>query len=120
MITIDDFEIQIAGEDRIVVFASASGGELARFPEWEDADRDLRHFALDDVPFGTIDAPFEDAGEGWRIVIYEDDGFVYVMESDSPTATDFPRRFRVPRDAYLEAWATVLMHYNPVIPLDEE
>lgn len=120
MITIDDFEIQIAGEDRIVVFASASGGELARFPEWEDADRDLRHFSVEDIPLGSIDAPFEDAGQAWRIVIYEDEGYVYVLEADAPNAIDFPRRFRVPRDSYLEAWALVLTQHNPVIPLDDE
>lgn len=115
--TIDDFDVEL--QDRIVVFTS--GGErLAWFPEWEDADRDLRHFAVDDIPSGTFDEPFEDEGESWRIVIYEEEGFVYVFEGDSPTATDFPRRFRVPRDRYLEAWALVLTHFNPVIPLDAE
>ncbi len=115
--TIDDFAVEL--RDRYVVFTS--GGEvIASFPEWEDADRDLLHFALEDVPFGSIDEPFEDAGDAWRIVIYEDEGFVYVFEADAPRATDFPRRFRVPRDAYLEAWALVLLDYNPPILLDEE
>jgi hypothetical protein len=115
--TIDDFDIEL--QDRIVVFTGNGGEKLAWFPEWEDADRDLRHFGVDDVPFGTIDEPFEDAGDAWRIVIYEDEGFVYVFEGDSPSATDFPRRFRVPRDRYFESWALVLTRFNPVLPLDE-
>lgn len=114
--TIDDFAVEL--RNRIVLFTSA-GEPIASFPEWEDADRDLRHFAADDVPFGTIDEPFEDAGESWRIVIYEDEGFVYIFEADSPHATDFPRRYRVPRDAYFEAWALVLTRFNPVLPLED-
>jgi len=114
--TVDDFAVEL--RNRLVVFTSG-GEQIAWFPEWEDADRDLLHFAADDVPFGSIDEPFEDAGESWRIVIYEDDGFVYIFEADSPTATDFPRRYRVPRDAYIEAWALVLTSFNPVFPMDE-
>ncbi|HEY8849591.1 MAG TPA: hypothetical protein VIO12_09885, partial [Thermoanaerobaculia bacterium] len=70
-----------------------------------------------DVPIGTMDEPFDDAGEGWRIILFEYRGFVYVLEADDPKAEDFPRYFRVPRDRYLQAWAMLIDVYNPVDPL---
>ena len=93
---------------------------LAWFPAWDHADRDLRHFIPSDVPLGTIDEPYEDADEGWRIFIFEHRGFVYVLEGDSPNAEFFPRFFRVPRDRYLAAWAGLIDAYNPITPLDLE
>jgi hypothetical protein len=112
MQTIEDFEVRIAGEDRVVVFASVARGELARFPAWERADRDLRHFVLDDIPTGSRAEPFVDADEGWRITIFESGGHVYVHENDG-------EGFRVPRDAYFAAWEKLIARYNPAIPLDE-
>jgi len=112
METIGDFEVRVAGDDRIIVFASAARGELARFPAWERADRDLRHFVADDIPTGSHAFPFEDADEGWRIVIFEESAHVYVYENDS-------EGFRVPRDDYFAAWETLIARYNPAISLDE-
>jgi hypothetical protein len=111
METIDDFEVRVAGDDRVIVFASARRGELARFPAWERADRDLRHFVADDIPTGSHAFPFEDADEGWRIVIFEENAYVYVYENGEC--------FRVPRDAYFDAWETLIARYNPAISLDE-
>lgn len=110
--TIDDFEIRIAGEDQIVVFASASGGELARFPEWERADRDLRHFDSTDIPSGSRDLPFQDEGQAWRIEIFEDDGFVYVEENGA-------NAFRVPRALYFAAWELLIGRYHHAVSLDD-
>lgn len=104
---------------RIVHFTSADGGELAWFPAWEHAERDLPHMNAIDVPLGSIDDPYDDRDEGWRIVIFEHEGFVYVFEDDRPNGTLFPRRFRVPRDAYIVAWAGLMDTYNPITPLDE-
>jgi hypothetical protein len=109
--TIDDFDVEIGGEDRVIVFTSESQGELASFPEWERADRDLRHFVDDDIPTGTRDFPFQDAGEEWQIEIFEEEGFVYVRENANA--------FRVPRDAYFEAWERLIARYHPALSLDE-
>ena len=110
--TIDDFEVRVAGEDRIIIFASAARGELARFPAWERADRDLRHFVDDDIPTGSRAFPFVDVDEGWRITIFEAGGHVYVHENDSGG-------FRVPRGAYFAAWERLIARYNPAVALDE-
>ena len=118
--TIDDFNVRVSDDqDHVIEFASARKGSLARFPAWERADRDLRHFTPHDVPIGTMDEPFEDADESWRIVILEHRGFVYVLEADDPRAEDFPRYFRVPSERYLQAWAMLFDIYNPIKPLDD-
>jgi hypothetical protein len=116
-----DFAVELRElEDlgKIIHFTSASRGELAWFPAWENADRDLRHFTASDVPLGTLDDPYDDADEGWRIVIFESAGYVYILEDDRPKGTRFPRRYRVPRDRYFFAWAAVIHDYNPPVPLD--
>jgi hypothetical protein len=113
--TIDDFDVVV--RDHRIEFVDGDGERLARFPAWQHADRDLRHFGPDDVPLGSIDEPYEDFDEGWRITIFENAGFVHVFEADDPHHTDYPRAFRVPRDTYLEAWARVIDEHNPIVPL---
>src|SRR6266540_3974915 len=110
--TIDDFAVGLSA-DRHIEFTSVKRGRLASFPAWEHADRDLRHFTPPDVPLGSIDEPFEDADEGWRIAIFEHRDSIYVLEADEPHATDFARWFRVPLDRYLQAWAALIDFYNP-------
>jgi hypothetical protein len=115
--TIGDFSIEL--RDRFIEFVDGDGNRLAWFPAWENADRDLKHFIAADVPLGSIDAPFEDFDDAWRIAILEHEGFVYILEADDPHAESFPRRFRVSRDAYIRAWATLLHQFNPVLSLEE-
>ncbi|HEX9160436.1 MAG TPA: hypothetical protein VF980_01915 [Thermoanaerobaculia bacterium] len=117
--TVNDFAVRVSNTpDRHIEFAS-SQGRVASFPAWERADRDLRHFTPSDVPIGSMDEPFDDADENWRIVILEHKGFVYVLEADDPVAEDFPRYFRVPRNRYLTAWAALIDFYNPIKPLED-
>jgi len=104
---------------KIVHFVSAAKGELAWFPGWEHAERDLLHFTASEVPLGSIDDPFDDRDEGWRIVIFEDGGYVYIFEDDRPNGTRFPRRYRVPRDRYFFAWAAVINEFNPLVSVDD-
>jgi hypothetical protein len=117
---IDDFSVRVSDSpEHQIEFVSAKRGRLAFFPAWEHADRDLRHFVASDVPIGTMDEPYDDADDAWRIIVFEHRGFVYVLEGDDPRAEDFPRYFRVPRDRYLAAWAMLIDVYNPIKPLDD-
>lgn len=119
---VPDFSVELRDlEDmgRIVHFVSPSRGELAWFPAWEHAERDLLHMAPQDVPLGTIDEPYDDRDEGWRIVIFEEGGYVYILEDDRPNGTHFPRRYRVARNLYVYAWAALLSVANPIVPLDD-
>lgn len=111
----ESFDVVV--RDGYLEFHGGDGERLAWFPAWEHADRDLRHFVPADVPLGTSDEPYDDVDEAWRITIFEHAGFVYVFEADNPHATDYSRSYRIPRDAYLEAWARLIDEYNPISPL---
>src|SRR5215212_4249326 len=111
-----DFAVEL--RDRLIELTSG-GRRIAWFPAWENADRDLRHFVAGEVPIGPIDDAFEEADDEWRILIFEHAGWVYILEADAPQATSFPRRWRVTRDRYLQAWAELMLRYNPPVPLDE-
>ena len=102
-----------------IELTSATGGRLAGFPAWDHADRDLRHFVPSDVPFGSIDEPFDDRDEGWRIVIFEDGGWVYIAEGRDPASDTFDSFVRVRRDDYFRAWAIVIDRFNPIMRLDD-
>lgn len=117
---IPDFAIELRESDDLgqhVHYVSASAGELASFPYWDNVERDMRHFVAEDVPLGSIDEPVDDADEDWQIVIFEHRGFVYVMEGNEPHATEFDVWFRVPAARYLEAWASVIDQFNPIEPV---
>lgn len=108
-----DFAVGLEDSDeggRHIVFTSG-GMRLAGFPAWDHADRDLRHFTPSDVPIGSVDEPYEDVDEGWRMAIFEQGGFVYVIENET--------RFRVPTERYLQGWAAIIDAHNPITPLDE-
>ena len=96
---------------------SPSRGELAGFPYWDNAERDMRHFVPDDVPLGSVVELVDDADVDWQIVIFEYRRFVYVLEGDAPHATEFDVWFRVPSDRYISEWARLIDHFNPVEPL---
>lgn len=117
---IDDFAVTVSdGEAHTVEFTSAKHGRLAGFPAWEHADRDLRHFVPADVPMGTFDEPYDDRDEGWRILIFEQAGYVHVLEGDAPGAEELTTYFRVPVGRYVQAWAALIDFYNPITPLDD-
>jgi hypothetical protein len=114
---VEDFAVELReyGEGgQHVELTSAAHGRLAHFPAWDHADRDLRHFTPMDVPFGSLAVPFEDRDEAWRILIFENGGYVHVLEGDAPNDDTFSRFFRVPRDRYIEAWAALMALFNPV------
>jgi hypothetical protein len=96
---------------------SPSLGELAGFPYWDNAERDMRHFVAEDVPLGSRTEPVEDADVDWQIVIFEYRGFVYVLEGSAPHTETFDVWFRVPRDRYIAEWARVIDQSNPIEPL---
>ncbi len=120
---VDDFHLKLAGAGEgglHLEFASASKGRLAGFPAWDHVDRDLRHFVAADVPIGTVDEPYDDRDEEWRILIFAEGAWVYVAEGNHPNARRFESTFRVLRDRYLQAWAAIIDQYNPITPLDSE
>jgi hypothetical protein len=117
---VGDFAIELRESEEFgqhVHFVSPTRGELAGFPYWDNAERDMRHFVAEDVPLGSIIEPVEDADVDWQIVIFENGGFVHVLEGSAPHTTQFDVWFRVPRDRYIAEWDRVIDQFNPVEPL---
>jgi hypothetical protein len=97
---------------------SRTRGHLAGFPAWDHADRDLRHFTPDDIPLGTDEEPFQDADEGWRIVILARETDVFILEGDAPHGA-LTRRYRIRREQYLAAWDDLIREYHPAQSLED-
>src|SRR5437867_10154359 len=117
---VPDFAIELRESEETgqhIYYVSPSRGELAGFPYWDNAERDMRHFVAEDVPLGSIDEPVEDADVDWQIVIFERRGFVHVLEGAAPHTTQFDVWFRIPRDRYIAEWARVIDQFNPIEPL---
>ncbi|MCR8643124.1 hypothetical protein NV379_10680 [Paenibacillus sp. N1-5-1-14] len=60
------------------------------FPWWDHADRDIKDFTIENIPLGSITDPYNDFEEGWQIIIYEKESFVYVLVGSSPS---FSKKF---------------------------
>jgi hypothetical protein len=97
---------------------SRTRGDLAGFPAWDHADRDLRHLTPDDIPLGTEEEPFQDADDTWRIAILAVANDVFIFEGDSPRGA-FTRRYRVPREQYVAAWEDLIREYHPAKSLED-
>jgi hypothetical protein len=97
---------------------SRTRGHLAGFPAWDHADRDLRHFTPADIPLGTEEEPFEDADEGWRSMIVPRGTDVFILEGDAPRGA-LTRRYRIPREQYLDAWDELIREYHPAKSLED-
>jgi hypothetical protein len=118
--TIADFTIELRESEEFgqhVYYVSPALGELAGFPYWDNAERDMRHFVPDDVPLGSVAEPVDDADADWQIVIFQHSRFVYVLEGAAPHTTSFDVWFRVPSDRYIMEWARVMDNFNPIEPL---
>ena len=106
-----DFEIHLrdAGQFGVhLTFSSTSEGDLAGFPWWDHADADVRGMLDDDVPVGTVDKPFWDLEQGWRILIWERNEHVFIMQGSDEGSHCYHSWFLVPRETYFQAWRSAI------------
>ncbi len=84
-----------------VVMGSNSAGVHLGFPWWDRVENDaaLRQGIY---PRGSYDAPFHDLEQSWRMVIFEHDGFVHVLQNDG--GQEFTSYFKVRAEQYHQAW----------------
>ena len=94
-------------------FYSDQLGRLASFPWWDNVEKDLSSYTSSDIPVGDFDEPYSDLEQGWQIIIFEDENFVYIMEGQEPCCTEFPIWFRVTRDRYYNEWMRLIREFNP-------
>ncbi|WP_163940399.1 hypothetical protein [Paenibacillus sp. SYP-B3998] len=115
---IGDFEIILVDNEyhkigNHIKFYSHKNGILADFPWWDHADKDIKNYNRNDIPNGILNAPFDDFEEGWQIVIFEKESFVYVLIGSNPSFSRvFHTWFKVDKHEYERAWVTLIEHLN--------
>jgi hypothetical protein len=111
---VDDFFLTLREEGEggmHIEMMSRAHGRIAGFPFWDHADRDLRHFTMEDVPYGSEAEPYVDVDENWQITIFERGEDVVINENGHESL--------IPRDRYLAAWDTLMRRFNPVTSLED-
>ena len=108
-----DFEIVLhdSGEalGAHMTFVSQALSACATWDYWDHVDRKFATMTLDDVPLGSVDAPFFDVDQCWTVEVWQDDGWVYVAQGDGDTIST---RMKVPVERYLEQWRLILDRYR--------
>jgi hypothetical protein len=87
-----------------VHLVSTSRGILAGFPWWDHAERELKTWKASDVLTGTAEMPLLQSGEAWQVIVFEQEGQIYVLEGEEPETREFGRYFAVPQDRWEAAW----------------
>lgn len=95
---IRDFGSTLGGH---LFFLSKRLGELTSFPWWDNLTP--QNLSLD-PPLGSFLEPFNDCEQGWQILIFEHDEFVYIMQGNDPGVEEFHTYFKITKGDYLSAW----------------
>lgn len=104
---ITDFQMELfpakSPTDQYLRFISPSQGVLASFPWWDKTNQALL-LQPGSTLFGSITEPFNDADQGWQILIWESQDYIYIMEGEEPNCLDFPVWFCVSRTRFINQW----------------
>ncbi|APR76805.1 Hypothetical protein A7982_02152 [Minicystis rosea] len=115
-----DLEIGHHGllDESYVYFASPTLGWLGGFAWWSTFGQSLVTEGMRAVPRGSMEHPWNDLEQGWEMLLWEHDGYVYVAEGGEVTSRarrslDGTRRsfhcwFRVPLPLYLERFEALI------------
>jgi GrpB-like predicted nucleotidyltransferase (UPF0157 family) len=127
-----DFEVKTKDTEFFgphVYYYSAEHGRLASFPDWDSVEQDLQKerfldiakeqrmdaaYIMDRFPLGTIDRPYNELEQGWRLVSWEDGEFVYVLETNDEHSNVFPIWFKVSKDRYMDEWKKLVDAYRNI------
>jgi hypothetical protein len=87
-------------------FLDSMMDEVIAFPWWAPVEEDLRQWSISDVPLGSLGEPFHDVEQGWQILIWRIDDWVFVMQGDEEG--NYRWRIKVEAGRYLSEWARVI------------
>jgi len=86
-------------------FTDGAGKELTCFPWWDNCETELTGYLQEkDRIIGTREEPFHDMEQCWEFLLFEKDGFVYVLATEEETSNEFTEWYRVPSNVYHRAW----------------
>jgi len=117
---VNDFEILINKKrlrtlGKHIYFYSASRNEkLTSFPWWDNAEIFLKKWRKKDMPIGTIDNPFSDLEKGWQVFIFEENGFVYILQGDEikNENNEMHTWYKTPKALYFKEWKKLLKRFK--------
>ena len=69
---------------------------------------DLKEHGIESVPKGSKNKPYFDTDEGWQIYIWEEDGYVCVMEGKEVCSDEFSTWFKVNKKVYYSEWKKII------------
>ncbi|MDB4979129.1 MAG: hypothetical protein JWM56_1315 [Candidatus Peribacteria bacterium] len=107
---VDDFEIRLHETENFgmhVAFSSSALGIISTFPWWDNVEMDIPAMTQETFPCGTLEKPYDDMEEGWQILIFAVEGFVYVLQGAEPGCTTFHTWYKVEKNRYFQAWEKV-------------
>ncbi len=93
---------------------------IAGFPWWDHADADIYKMTAESIPLGTAARPYSDCEQGWEILIWAVDDYVYVLQGtgeDDGNESDLEKyecHFRVARSAYCAEWEKLIKQARTV------
>jgi hypothetical protein len=74
---------RVGGAGTVLRLVNSTLDVAIDFPWWDDPERDLSRWTLEDIPIGTPDVPYFDADQYWRILIWQTSGVVYIASGSS-------------------------------------
>ena len=106
----EDFEIVLFGaaDEPLGIrmgFVSRALDAYVGWDYWDDVDRMFARWTLDDIPLGSVDAPFVDIDQYWGVEVWQADGWVHIAYGDGEVITT---RMKVPVERYLDQWRQTL------------
>jgi hypothetical protein len=112
-----DFSVKLAvrvdGAGTVLRLVGSSMNVTIEFPWWDDPEGDLSRWTLEDIPIGTLDEPYFDTDQCWRILIWQVGGVVYIASGGSDEEGLYDTFLSVAEEKYRAAWADVIVSLSP-------
>ena len=105
LFTIEFFEDSTAGGFGLR-FVDSALGEVIDFPWWAPVERNVGEWSISDVPLGSLGEPFHDWEQGWQILIWKMNDWVFIMQGDGDD--NYRGWIKVDVGRYLSEWSRVI------------
>jgi hypothetical protein len=106
------FSVQLAarvgGAGTVLRLVDSALEVSIEFPWWDDPEGDLSTWTPEDIPIGTLDKPYFDTDQCWRILIWQMGGMVYIASGSSDEEGLYDTLLSVTSEKYRAAWGDVI------------
>lgn len=99
---------RVGGAGTVLRLVDSTLDVAIEFPWWDDPEGDLGRWTLEDIPIGTLDEPYFDTDQCWRILIWQVGGVVYIASGSSDEEGLYGTFLSVAEERYRVAWGDVI------------